>query len=102
MSRQLTIKMEVKAVDDVEREKRETKEGGRRWRWRRRRRRMQQASRRCCCWLRVTGDGGKVSETPRKVAKQPQKVRDTEQRGRSHRLAAGLQHFINEHGSLSG
>ena len=27
MSRQLTIKMEVKAVDDVEREKRETKEG---------------------------------------------------------------------------
>lgn len=94
--------MEGKAVDDVEREKREAKEGGReeeeeevdatgvtsmllllllaarnRRRWK------------------------KVSETRRKVAKQPHKLGNTGQPGGSERLAVVLVHFINEQGSVS-
>lgn len=49
--------------------------------------------------LRVTGDGGKVSETRRKVAEEQQKLAHVEQhggeRGKSRRVASLLQ-FINE------
>lgn len=93
-SRELTFKMEVK---DVEREKRETEEeeegGGRRW--------MQQASRRCCCGLRVTGDGGKVSETRQKVAKQQRKPGRAERPRGPRRAAVALVHFVNERASVS-
>lgn len=84
-------------MDDVEREKRETKEeeGGERRRW------MQQASRRCCCWLRVTGDGGK---SLRNAEKSRQTAAETARHGagrRPERLAAVMMHFINEPGSVS-
>lgn len=66
ISSELTFKMEVKSVDDVEREKRETKEvgeeGGGGGGGGCNRRHVDAAA---AAGLRVTGDGGKVSETRR-------------------------------------
>lgn len=50
--------------------------------------------------LRVTGDGGKVSETRPKVAKVRQKVTRVEPPGDIKRLVAVFVHFLNEQGSV--
>lgn len=90
-------------MDDVEREKRETKEvgeegggggGGCN------RRHVDAAA--AAAGLRVTGDGGKVSETRRKVHKQPQKVTRTGWVRGVGQVGAVLVLFINEQGSVSG
>lgn len=91
-------------MDDVEREKRETKEvgeegGGGGGGGGCNRRHVDAAA---AAGLRVTGDGGKVSETRRKVHKQPQKVNHTGWVRRVGQVGAVLVHFINEQGSVSG
>lgn len=93
--------MEVKSVDDVEREKRETKEVGEEGGGGGCNRRHVDAAA-AAAGLRVTGDGGKVSETRRKVHKQPQKVNHTGWVRGAALVGAVLVHFINEQGSVSG
>lgn len=91
-------------MDDVEREKRETKEvgeeGGGGGGGGCNRRHVDAAA--AAAGLRETGDGGKVSETRRKVHKQPRKVNHTGWVRGVGRVGAVLVHFINEQGSVSG
>lgn len=52
--------------------------------------------------LRVPGDGEKVSEMRRKVAKQPPKRAKSGRLGTVRRLASALVRFVNEQRSLFG